>query len=253
MSVKLFGNTGTRFITNDSRRTLFAPTMKRLVAWGGRPTAIRFSDVLKAAAVVGIGTAAAVMIFADAKADAAVERAEQAAAPTTAVVQTVGISTPPQSPAVTAAHRQALTQGSLLKEAAAASGRPTAGIVSVNQTEALAMGIDAVISSVPGGELANDVTMVMVGSTIMNRVESGRYPDTVEDVLCQPMQFSCFSETGLKWVGRAAENEGFKQRCMDAAERVLSGERMLSPHVVYVSSVSQGSVEAQLDGLYFCK
>ena len=125
----------------------------------------------------------------------------------------------------------------------------------VDQSEvlALAVGIDAVISSVEGGELASDVTMVMVGSTIMNRVDDPRYPDNVEEVLCQPMQFSCFSDTGLKWVGRAAENETFKERCMKAAERVLNGERLLSPQVVYVSSGRQGTVEAQLDGLYFCK
>ena len=125
--------------------------------------------------------------------------------------------------------------------------------VDQNEVLALAVGIDAVISSVPNGELASDVTMVMVGSTIMNRVESGRYPNTVEEVLCQPMQFSCFSETGLKWVGRAADNDAFKARCMDAAERVLNGERMLSPQVLYVSADRQGAVEAQLDGLYFCR
>lgn len=237
MSLKLFGNTGTRFNTDNGGRMLSAPTMKRLVAWGGRPTAIRFSDVLKAATVVGIGTAAAVMIFADAKADAAQGKPAMGVSTEMAVVQSVGVMNEEGIPPVLAGSDiPPLGKGGLSDE-----------------TEALAMGIDAVISSVPGGELANDVTMVMVGSTIMNRVESGRYPDTVEDVLCQPMQFSCFSETGLKWVGRAAENEGFKQRCMDAAERVLSGERMLSPHVVYVSCGKQGTVEAQLDGLYFCK
>lgn len=122
-----------------------------------------------------------------------------------------------------------------------------------DETLALAMGVDAVISSVPGGERANDVTMVMVANVIVNRAEHSRYPGTIEEVLCQPMQFSCFAETGVKWVGRAADDESFKQRCMKAAERVISGERMLSPNVVYVSSSRQGTVEAQLDGLYFCK
>lgn len=126
-------------------------------------------------------------------------------------------------------------------------------VIDESEVLSLAIGIDAVISSVPGGELASDVTMVMVASTIMNRVEDPRYPDTVEEVLCQPYQFSCFSETGLKWVGVAADNDSFRDRCMTAAERVLTGERMLSAHVVYVSSARQGTVEAQLDGLYFCR
>lgn len=147
------------------------------------------------------------------------------------------------------------TEASVVVQLPVAESLVYTGAPVVNQSEvlALAVGIDAVISSVPNGELASDVTMVMVGSTIMNRVESGRYPNTVEEVLCQPMQFSCFSDTGLRWVGRASENELFKQRCMNAAERVLSGERMLSPQVVYVSSGRQGTVEAQLDGLYFCR
>lgn len=126
-------------------------------------------------------------------------------------------------------------------------------VVEPDETLALAMGIDAVISSVPGGELANDLTMVMVGNTIMNRVECSRYPETVTEVLCQPQQFSCFADTGVKWVGKAAGDEAFKQRCVDAAERVLNGERHLSASVVYVSTTKQGTVEAQLDGLYFCK
>ena len=123
----------------------------------------------------------------------------------------------------------------------------------VNDALALAIGIDAVMSSIPDGEYASDVTLVMIGNTILNRVESSRYPGTVEEVLCQPYQFSCFGETGLKWVGVAAKNDTFKSRCISAAERVLGGERILSRDVVYVSGSKVGSVEAQLDGLFFCK
>ena len=145
------------------------------------------------------------------------------------------------NPSVTAeAVTAPLTQGSLEQD-------------NSGEALALAMGIDAVISSVPGGELADNLTMVMVGNTIMNRVDCSRYPNTIEEVLCQPKQFSCFESTGVKWVGKAASNEEFKQRCLDAAERVLDGERHLSAGVVYVSTTKQGTVEAQLDGLYFCK
>lgn len=126
-------------------------------------------------------------------------------------------------------------------------------VAQVDETLALAVGIDAVISSIPNGDLASDVTMLMVGNTIMNRVHSSSYPDSVEEVLCQPKQFSCFSDTGLKWVGKAAHDEAWKARCMAAAERAINGERMLSPAVVNVSSSKVGTVEAQLDGLYFCR
>ena len=117
-------------------------------------------------------------------------------------------------------------------------------VVSVDQTEALAMGIDAVVSSVKGSEAVSDTTLLMVANTILNRVEDARYPATVDQVLCQPMQFSCFAESGLKWVGRAANDAYFKQRCMDAATRAMDGERLLSYGVVYVSSSRQGTTEA---------
>jgi hypothetical protein len=40
---------------------------------------------------------------------------------------------------------------------------------------------------------------------------------------------------------------------MKAAKAAMAGERMLNYGVVYVSSGKQGTVEAQLDGLYFCR
>ena len=124
-------------------------------------------------------------------------------------------------------------------------------IVNVDQTEALAMGIDAVISSECKSEWVSDTTMIMVANVILNRTNDSRYPDTVDQVLTQPYQFSCFSESGLKWVGRAANDPAFRERCMSAAQAAVNGERMLNYGVVYVSSGKQGTVEAQLDGLYF--
>ena len=126
-------------------------------------------------------------------------------------------------------------------------------LVAIDQTEALAMGIDAVISSECKSEWVSDTTMIMVGNVILNRTNDSRYPDTVDQVLMQPYQFSCFSTAGLKWVGKAADDASIRERCMNAAEAVMNGERLLNYGVVYVSSGKQGTVEAQLDGLYFCR
>lgn len=126
-------------------------------------------------------------------------------------------------------------------------------IVTIDQTEALAMGIDAVVSSECSGEWVSDTTLIMVANVILNRTADSRYPDTVDQVLCQPYQFSCFSESGMKWVGKAADDAAFRERCMSAAEAAMNGERLLNYGVVYVSSGKQGTVEAQLDGLYFCR
>ena len=126
-------------------------------------------------------------------------------------------------------------------------------MITIDQTEALAMGIDAVISSECKSEWVSDTTLLMVANVIVNRTADSRYPDTVDQVLMQPYQFSCFSTTGMKWVGKAAEDASFRERCMIAAEAAMSGERMLNYGVVYVSGAKQGAVEAQLDGLYFCR
>jgi hypothetical protein len=126
-------------------------------------------------------------------------------------------------------------------------------VVSVDQTEALAMGIDAVISSECKSEWVSDTTLLMVANVIVNRTADTRFPDTVDQVLCQPYQFSCFSATGMKWVGKAADDYAFRARCLSAAEAAMNGERLLNYGVVYVSGSKQGAVEAQLDGLYFCR
>lgn len=124
-------------------------------------------------------------------------------------------------------------------------------IISIDQTEALAMGIDAVISSECQSEWVSDTTLIMVANVILNRTADARFPDTVDQVLCQPYQFSCFSESGMKWVGRASNDLTFRSRCENAAKAAMNGERLLNYGVVYVSSGKQGTVEAQLDGLYF--
>lgn len=213
MSMKIFSTGGAHSTESKS---------DALVKWMTRPCCITFSDVLKASAVVLFGIIVAVLLISQVRAESLAAKAAQA--------QTV----------------------ELVEFTPVPTAEP-AEVVSVDQTLALAMGIDAVVSSVRGGDTASDITMLMVGNTIMNRVEDSRYPNTVDQVLCQPKQFSCFADSGLKWVGKAATDTVWQQRCMDAAERVLNGERMLSYGVVYVSTSKQGTVEAQLDGLYFCR
>ena len=137
--------------------------------------------------------------------------------------------------------------------ATAAPAEAEVEVITIDQTEALAMGIDAVISSECKSEWVSDATLIMVANVILNRTNDSRYPNTVDQVLMQPYQFSCFSTSGMKWVGKAANDASFRERCTLAAEAAMNGERMLNYGVVYVSSGKQGVVEAQLDGLYFCR
>lgn len=214
--MKLFGNSGSHAVERETPSGI-----DRLVKWWSKPTAFTYSDIYKAALVVLFGLCVFVLILTSAKAETP-----------------VGEATDVQSVQMTAA-----------------TPIPTAepaDVVTIDQTLALAQGIDAVISS-ECGDMVSDATMIMVGNVIMNRTEDSRYPNTVDQVLMQPYQFSCFSESGMMWVGRAAQDSVWQNRCMNAAEAVMNGERLLSHSVVYVSGIKQGAVEAQLDGLYFCK
>lgn len=190
--------------------------LDRFVAWAKRPCAFEMNDFVRCGLVIAWGLAVAVGVFLTAKTEPAVEPVNTAVVATAPVEEEVEV-------------------------------------VTIDQTEALAMGIDAVISSECKSEWVSDATLVMVANVILNRTNDSRYPDTVDQVLCQPYQFSCFSTAGLKWVGRATNDMAFRDRCMKAAESAMAGERMLNYGVVYVSSGKQGVVEAQLDGLYFCR
>lgn len=190
--------------------------LDRFVAWAKRPCAFEMNDFVRGGLVIAWGLAVAVGVFLTANTEPAVEPINTAVVATAPVEEEVEV-------------------------------------VSIDQTEALAMGIDAVISSECKGEWISDTTMVMVANVILNRTMDHRYPDTVDQVLMQPYQFSCFSTTGMKWVGRAADDASFRERCTLAAKAAMNGERMLNYGVVYVSSSQQGVVEAQLDNLYFCR
>ena len=118
---------------------------------------------------------------------------------------------------------------------------------SQNDKELLAIGIYVIT----GGCTTSDYSLIMAGNVIQNRVEGHRYPDTLEEVLTQPAQFGALEQTGAKWpTGATAEA---KEKALDAAERVLNGERVLQRDVVYVSNTRQGETVAMLDGLYFCR
>ena len=116
-----------------------------------------------------------------------------------------------------------------------------------NDKELLAIGIYVITA----GCTTSEYSMIMSGEVILNRVESDRFPDTIEDVLTQPAQFGALAHTGAKWPTGATT--AAKEKALKAAEHVLSGERELPEDVVYVSNTRQGEAVAMLDGLYFCR
>ena len=61
---------------------------------------------------------------------------------------------------------------------------------------------------------------VAVGAVVMNRIKSSSYPDTMEEVIYQPGQFS---PAMSGWLDRVRANQGYTEAAMQAAEDALAG------------------------------
>ncbi len=91
-----------------------------------------------------------------------------------------------------------------------------------------------------------------VGEVVLNRVASPEYPGTIADVIYQPGQYEGVTAEEF-------ENNIVPSRdCVKVAMRLLLGERMLEPCVVYQGGSPEGVIYAifcdQLYGYtYFCE
>ena len=91
-----------------------------------------------------------------------------------------------------------------------------------------------------------------VGEVVLNRMASPEFPDTMREVLEQPGQYYGKGSGYFNGIKPSAE-------CVEAARRLLEGERVLGePGVVFQSNYRQGSavyLEMQdrlLGSTYFC-
>lgn len=107
-----------------------------------------------------------------------------------------------------------------------------------------------------GRDDCSDETRIMVGNVILNRMNDPRYPDTMEEVLTQPLQYNTFDKTGVVWKDRASDPDerDAVERAYQCAERVLLGEKLLPDDVIFQSEYIQGTeIVAHQDGIYFCR
>lgn len=129
---------------------------------------------------------------------------------------------------------------------------PTEPPYSLEELEMLAL----VIYQEVGSDACSNESRLMVGTVVMNRVASGRYPNTLYEVLTQEAQYGRLHWTGLVWPERAS-NPGEAHavaRAYEIAERILLGERVLPEDVIFQAEFPQGSeVVAYQDGMYFCR
>ena len=91
-----------------------------------------------------------------------------------------------------------------------------------------------------------------VGEVVLNRVDSPEFPDTIRDCIYQPGQYS---GVGGSWFEKLIPYES----CVDAAIRLLRGERVLrEPSVVFQSGEVQGGgvfmemTDSCFGSTYFC-
>lgn len=85
---------------------------------------------------------------------------------------------------------------------------------------------------------------VAVGAVVMNRMASGSYPDTMEEVIYQPGQFS---PAGSGWLDQVRSTRGYTESAMQAAEAALAGENPVAGCLYF----DQGGYGMQIGAHYF--
>lgn len=100
-----------------------------------------------------------------------------------------------------------------------------------------------VIEAEAGGE--SDYHKLCVGTVVMNRVASDKYPNTLTEVIYQPGQYQCVTNSHI--------NKEPSESSYEAAKSILDGRRMFRSSVVYQAEFIQGKVVEKVGNTYFCE
>ena len=111
--------------------------------------------------------------------------------------------------------------------------------------------LSRVIETEAGSDWLPDELLLSVGEVVLNRMASPEFPDTMEEVVFQEGQYENVQTPEFRDLlpGR---------RAVQIAMRLLQGERILQPYVVFQSNVKLGVVHAsycdkRLGFTYFCE
>lgn len=88
------------------------------------------------------------------------------------------------------------------------------------------------------------VGQVAVGAVVMNRLASGAYPDSLEEVIYQPGQFS---PAGSGWLDQVRSAGGYTSSALQAADAALAGENPVGNCLYF----DQGGYGMQIGAHYF--
>ena len=125
------------------------------------------------------------------------------------------------------------------------------GLESKSYTFEDLMLLSKIIYAEAGSEWLSDEWKMCVGEVVLNRVASPEFPNTIKEVLEQPGQYYGSNS-------RYFNNLLPTERCVDCALRLLNGERLLEPSVVFQANFTQGGgthtavYDKYLGWTYFC-
>lgn len=85
---------------------------------------------------------------------------------------------------------------------------------------------------------------VAVGAVVMNRIASGSFPNTMEEVIYQSGQFG---PAGTGWLDQVRSSGGYTESAMQAAEAALAGENPIGGCLYF----DQGGYGMQIGAHYF--
>ena len=110
--------------------------------------------------------------------------------------------------------------------------------------------LSRIIDSAAGSDWLTDEFRMCVGEVVLNRVASPEFPDTIQGVVYQKGQYSVVNTARFATLAPRRE-------CVDAALRLLQGERHMVPGVVYQADYLQGELfsvyfDRRLGNTYFC-
>ena len=91
-----------------------------------------------------------------------------------------------------------------------------------------------IITSEAGSERLSDEWRMCVGEVVLNRVASPEFPDTVKEVIMQEGQYEGVNTDEFLYYLNPTEAS------VDAALRLLLGERLMEPQVVFQANFPQG-------------
>lgn len=109
-----------------------------------------------------------------------------------------------------------------------------------------------IIHAEAGSPRLSDEWRMCVGEVVLNRVASPEFPDSIHDVIYEPGQYQEVDTFDFAYVLTPSAD------CVDAAFRLLNGERLLEPWVVFQANFKQGGgvyaayYDSELGYTYFC-